>query len=108
GGGAVGEGGAGPRKAGTGAPILLPPQPRPADVGAVVRYDLRVCVHSVASADLLATAAREQGKVVRVHLKVDTGMHRVGVAPADALGVAREIEGRPELELEGVFTHCAV
>jgi alanine racemase len=96
------------RKAGIQAPILLLSQPRPADVGAVVRYDLRVCVHSVTSADLLAAAAREQGKVVRVHLKIDTGMHRVGVAPADALEVAREIEGRPELELEGVFTHCAV
>jgi alanine racemase len=35
-------------------------------------------------------------------------MHRVGVAPADALAVATEIERHPDLELEGVFTHCAV
>ena len=96
------------RKAGIQAPILLLSQPRPADLGAVVRYELRVCVHSVDAAELLAAAARDQGRVVRVHLKVDTGMHRVGVAPADALEVAREIERRPELDLEGVFTHCAV
>jgi alanine racemase len=96
------------RKAGIQAPILLLSQPRLADLAAVVRYDLRVCVHSTMAAELLAVAARDQGTVARVHLKVDTGMHRVGVAPEDALAVAREIERRPELELEGVFTHCAV
>jgi len=96
------------RKAGIQAPILLLSQPRLADLAAVVRYDLRVCVHSAMAAELLAVAAREQGTVARVHLKVDTGMNRVGVAPQDALAVAREIERRPELDLEGVFTHCAV
>ncbi len=96
------------RKAGIQAPILLLSQPRLADLAAVVRYDLRVTIHSSMAAELLAVAARDQGKVARVHLKVDTGMNRVGVAPEDALAVAREIERRPELELEGVFTHCAV
>src|SRR4051794_29595389 len=80
------------RKAGVQAPILLLSQPRLADLAAVVRYDLRVCVHSAMAAELLAAAAREQGTVARVHLKVDTGMNRVGVAPDDALAVAREIE----------------
>jgi alanine racemase len=96
------------RKAGIQAPILLLSQPRLSDLGAVVRWDLRVCLHSATAAGLLAEAARAQGKVARVHLKVDTGMNRVGVAPAQALAVAREIERHPELELEGVFTHCAV
>jgi alanine racemase len=41
-------------------------------------------------------------------VKVDTGMNRVGVAPADALSLAREVVKRPELILEGVFTHFAV
>ncbi len=96
------------RKAGIRAPILLLSQPRPADLTAAVRYDLRVCVHSTAAVDLLATAAAEQGRTARVHLKVDTGMHRIGVAPGDALALARQIVSHPELELEGVFTHCAV
>jgi alanine racemase len=96
------------RKAGIQAPILLLSQPRLADLAAVVRYDLRVTIHSSMAAELLAVVARDQGRIARVHLKVDTGMNRVGVAPADALAVAREIERRPELELEGVFTHCAV
>ncbi|HEY6532471.1 MAG TPA: alanine racemase [Acidimicrobiales bacterium] len=96
------------RKAGIQAPILLLSPPRLADLAAAVRYDLRVCVHSREWVEALAGAAREQGKVAQVHLKVDTGMNRVGVCPADALAVAEEIHRRPELYLEGVFTHCAV
>ena len=96
------------RKAGITAPILLLSQPRVADIPAVVRYDMRVCVTSSATAEHLAAAAREQGKVVKVHLKVDTGMNRIGVAPEDAPALARDIAGRPELDLEGIFTHCAV
>ncbi|MGI8758774.1 MAG: alanine racemase, partial [Acidimicrobiales bacterium] len=45
---------------------------------------------------------------VRVHLKVDTGMHRVGAPAADAVELAAAISGRPELVLEGIWTHCAV
>lgn len=96
------------RKAGITAPILLLSQPRLADLSAVVRYDLRVCITSMITAESLAAAAREQGRTVAVHLKVDTGMNRIGVAPADALALATEIVSHPELELEGVFTHCAV
>ena len=96
------------RRAGVTAPIMLLSQPRFADLDAAVRFDLRVCVHTTAAIDLLANAAREQKRQVLVHLKVDTGMNRIGVAPADAVAMAREIQRHPELELEGVFTHCAV
>lgn len=96
------------RKAGVTAPILLLSQPRLADLAAVVRFDLRPTITTTVAVELLANAAREQGKVVPVHLKVDTGMNRIGVAPVDALALAKEIVRRPELQLEGVFTHCAV
>lgn len=96
------------RKAGIDLPILLLSQPRFADMSAAVRYDLRVTVTTAAGIDLLAAAARAQSRRVLVHLKVDTGMNRVGVAPEGAVGLARDIVSRPELELEGVFTHCAV
>ncbi|MBW3575676.1 MAG: alanine racemase, partial [Actinobacteria bacterium] len=42
------------------------------------------------------------------HLKIDTGMHRVGAEPAAAPALAAAVLGRPELALEGVWTHCAV
>ena len=96
------------RRAGIDAPILLLSQPRVADLAAVVRFDLRPTITSPVAVGPLADVAREQGRVVPVHLKVDTGMNRIGVAPSAALDLAREIVGRPELRLEGVFTHCAV
>src|SRR4030095_9801917 len=43
-----------------------------------------------------------------VHLKVDTGMHRVGCADTDACALAKSIATRDELRLEGVLTHLAV
>jgi len=96
------------RKAGITKPILLLSQPRLADMAAAVRFDLRICITSMVGAELLAAAARDQGKIVLVHMKVDTGMNRIGVSPADALALASDIWRRPELHLEGVFTHCAV
>lgn len=48
------------------------------------------------------------GAPTRVHMKVDTGMHRVGVAPADAVALASSIADDPALQLEGIWTHCAV
>jgi len=47
-------------------------------------------------------------KAVPVHIKVDTGMHRMGVAPADAVALADLISDAPGLALEGVCTHFAV
>ncbi|WP_168581559.1 alanine racemase [Gephyromycinifex aptenodytis] len=53
-----------------------------------------------------AAAARMGGTPVPVHLKIDTGMGRIGVAPQDAAAVARLIESEcPHLHLQGIFTH---
>jgi alanine racemase len=96
------------RKAGIDAPILLLSEPRPADMAAAARYDLRVGVYTDDGIDRMAAAARAAGRVTHVHLKVDTGMNRVGARPADAVRLAKEVADRPELVLEAVFTHCAV
>lgn len=96
------------RKAGVTAPILLLSQPRLADFAAVVRYDLRVCITTPEAVEALADEAAAQGRTVTVHMKIDTGMNRVGVRPEGALDLARAIVARDELLLEGVFTHCAV
>ena len=64
-----------------------------------------------AIADLAAAAVRagrDAQHPVGVHLKVDTGMHRVGAQPADALALAKAIDADPALALRSVFTHCAV
>jgi alanine racemase len=96
------------RKAGLTEPILLLSQPRPDDLPAAVRYGLTVTVYSSGGIDAVARASRHAGVTTRVHLKVDTGMNRVGARPADVVGLAKEIVARPELEFEALWTHCAV
>jgi len=77
------------------------------EVEPVVAGDLSVCIHSQSRIDALADEARRQGKRCRVHLKVDTGMTRLGVLPSRALDVARHIARKKELVFEGVATHLA-
>ena len=55
----------------------------------------------------VGSAALGQGKVVGIHLKVDTGMTRVGVTPNEALDLCRRTAGTPGLRLAGVATHFA-
>ncbi len=73
----------------------------------VVAHDVSVCIHSESRIEQLAAEARRQGRRCRVHLKVDTGMGRLGVLPGRALALARRIVRSPWLELEGVATHLA-
>ena len=98
------------RKAGIEAPILLLSQPRLADLAAV--GPLRPAGHASTRRRRRSCWPRRpatRARSARVHLKVDTGMNRVGRRSGGRAGGWRsEIERRPELELEGVFTHCAV
>jgi alanine racemase len=55
-----------------------------------------------------AVGAAGRGRPFPVHVKVDTGMHRVGAAPADAVALAAAVDGEPGLRLEGFWTHLAV
>ena len=95
------------RNAGVDAPVMLLGQPAAADLDEALRLDLRIPVYADAVIDTLASAASRTGITPRVHLKVDTGMHRLGVGPDDAVALARRVvdEG---FELEGVWTHFAV
>jgi alanine racemase len=52
--------------------------------------------------------ARPGGEPLAVHVKVDTGMHRVGATADDAVALARQIAAHPSLELQGLWTHFAV
>ena len=54
-----------------------------------------------------AAAAGQEGHPVRLHLKIDTGMNRLGAQPERAIELARTIASSSELVFEGVFTHFA-
>ena len=93
------------REAGVDIPILLLSEPALGSVESVITWDLCATVYSEAFVEALASNASQP---TLVHLKVDTGMHRVGATPEDALSLARMITDHPRLELEGVWSHLAV
>ena len=98
------------RDAGLHGPIIVPSQASPDELDDLVRHDLDATVYTAAGVQELAAAAasRSPRQPIAVHLKVDTGMHRVGAQPAEVVGLAQAVIARPELRLASVFTHCAV
>ncbi len=95
------------RAEGIACPILVlgPIAPEQAELVAIHRLDQ--CLSDVSQADALDRAARKHGRVLSLHLKVDTGMGRVGVRPAEARRVAEKIRAFPSLHLVGLMTHFA-
>lgn len=69
--------------------------------------DVTAAISSEGEADQLSAIARRRGKQVPVHLKIDTGMSRLGVAPECSLRLAQRLAVLPGLRLDGVFTHLS-
>lgn len=96
------------REAGIKLPILVMGGYYGGAWGEILRHDLTPVVYDAAQVEALADEVRfTGGEPVRVHLKVDTGMARLGVTPAEMQGVLREVLRRPEVVLEGLMTHFA-
>lgn len=97
------------REAGIALPILMMGTIPEDEIEALVAHDLRPTVGDPGAPGLerLDGAARAAGKRVAVHLKVDTGMNRLGVRSEEAVALAERILGRPSLLLEGLYTHFA-
>lgn len=98
------------RRAGIQAPILVLSEPPAEAMLEVAGANLTPTLYTVAGAEAAADASRavHRSRPLPVHVKVDTGMHRVGTSAAGALVVADAITRRPELMLEGLWTHLAV
>lgn len=97
------------RRAGIDAPVLVLSEPVPGAVLDALACDLTLTVYRREGVQVLAQAAATMSRrPVAVHLKVDTGMHRVGAHPEQALAVALAIAGTKRLRLEGLWTHLAV
>ncbi|HYM70101.1 MAG TPA: alanine racemase [bacterium] len=95
------------RRAGIAAAVLVLGAVRPEEAEAAVAHDLRLTVSETTVALAASRTAGTAGRVARLHLKVDTGMGRLGVAPGDAVPLANRIAGLPHVVLEGCFTHFA-
>ena len=96
------------RRAGITAPILLLSE-QPAELAdLIVGYQLTTTVTTTRGAAVLAASASAADQTVKIHIKVDTGMHRVGVAPNEVVSLASFISSYESLTIEGVYTHFAV
>lgn len=95
------------RDAGIQGPLLVMGPVGPGGEAAAIALDARLCVYEPESLARLARAAETAGRGARIHLKVDTGMARLGCSPDEAVLLARRIVEHPALELEGLWTHFA-
>lgn len=95
------------RNAGFTCPIQVLGGTAEAQMEQVIDYDLIQTVFDPAIAFQFSRIAVKKGKRVTLHLKVDTGMGRVGVRPEEAGDVAAAIFTLPNVELEGLMTHLA-
>lgn len=94
------------RAAGIDAPVLLLSEPAPPAMAEALAAGLTPTVYTPAGVAAVARAVAGR-RPVGVHLKVDTGMHRVGARPEDAPGLAAAVTAAG-LPLAGLWTHLAV
>ncbi len=95
------------RQAGLQLPILILGAVAVAEVEAAVAADVALTAPSVELARAYGQRAAASGAQARIHLKIDSGMGRLGVLPGEALAAVREVRRLSGLRLEGVFTHLA-
>ena len=93
------------RSVGKGWPVLMLGACLPHEVEAAVRDDVMPTISTLAEAKSFSKVAAAQRKVVKVHLKVDTGMGRLGVPAHQAFDLIQRIAKLPALEFHGLFTH---
>ena len=96
------------REAGFTTPLLILGLTKPDSSFDIVDAELTQTVCRIDLVQALSAEAVAQGKRVKVHLAVDTGLGRIGVRPEDAAHFARVITDMPGIELEGVFSHFAL
>ena len=95
------------RKAGIKTPILILGYTDPSLFKKLIEYSLTPTIFGLDTAEQLSRQAQELNIVLPVHIKVDTGMGRVGLLPEEALEVISRIAILKGLSLEGIFTHLA-
>jgi alanine racemase len=106
---AIVEEGAVLRDHGIDAPILLLSEPPAAAMADVVGLRLTPTIYTQGGVEAAAKAVAAAGAApLDVHVKVDTGMHRVGAGAEEAPAIVRAVVDRPELNFGGLWTHFAV
>lgn len=95
------------RSSGFTCPILVLGYTPTSLAALVVANRITQTIYALDQAAALSAAAKAAGLHAKIHLKVDTGMGRLGVFPAEASQLAVAVAALPNLEIEGVYTHFA-
>ncbi|OYD06780.1 alanine racemase [Paludifilum halophilum] len=95
------------RRGGVTAPILVLGDVPPNAVEVALEGDIALTVYRFDTAKAISEAAVRMGRKARVHVKVDTGMGRLGLWGETAVPFVEEVASFPGLEVEGLYTHFA-
>lgn len=71
-------------------------------------YDLSSAVCNIEDMQFLSQLAIKMNKVAKVHVKVDTGLGRIGISPENTLAFIRRLQKMRNIQIEGIFTHFAI
>lgn len=95
------------RTVGRGWPIVMLGACLPHEIETAVHDEVRPTLSTLTEARAFSAEARRQHKIIAVHVKVDTGMGRLGVPPQQAVDFIGAVSRMPGLKVEGLFTHYA-
>lgn len=95
------------RESGIRTPILVMGALFPEQAETVAALQLTPVVYTTAVARALSRAAKKQNRNIPLHVKIDTGMGRVGVPPEDALAFIAELQALDNIVVQGLMTHFA-
>ena len=96
------------RTEGISTPVILLSIPDPGEIPEIVEHDISCVAADREFIRKVNKEAESRSKKVNIHLKIDTGMGRIGCSPEDAADLAVAAAGSAHCELEGVFTHFPV
>lgn len=95
------------RQAGIQIPILVLGAIHEDQIQNLIHYNLEFTISSKFKAELAAKKCQEMGRSCRVHLEVDTGMHRTGVRCSTALEIFPYLQQLDKLQIVGIYSHLA-
>lgn len=95
------------RKAGIKAPILICGLTLEDQLEPLLSYNLTPTICDLQILEALSEVAGENGKTIGIHIKIDTGMGRLGVSPPKTLNFVKKISKMRNIKIEGIFTHLA-
>jgi len=89
------------------SPILLLGGCSKGDAEWIVSYNLKRIIYSFDAVLSLSKEAERQGKIADVHIKVDTGMGRIGIQSDEVMGLVKKVSSLKNIKIEGILTHFA-